>query len=453
MSNEAHTIAKRIIEALDRRDHEELVRLLQKVPEGELPQRLAQLTEADQRRLLEAIPAEVASSLLQELPESQVTRLLEELAPSQAAAILDHLPSDEQADLLGALPDEEASKLLEIMNPEEASDARRLLQFAPDTAGGLMITEYLAYTETCTVEDIVEDLRINAARYRSYDVQYFYTVDAEGRLTGVLRVRDLLLSEPDTQIATIAVRQPVSVATDTSLDKLEHLFAHYQFYGLPVVDRDGRLVGLVRRYDVEEAIAARANRNFLKVVGISGGEELRSMPLRDRIKGRTSWLTVNLILDLIAASVIPFFEETISAVIALVFFLPIISDMGGNTGIQSIGVTLRELAAGLITPRDAWRTFWRELPVAVINGLVVGFLLAGVALVWRGNPYLGILIGSALTLNTVIAACLGAVLPLGLRRIGIDPAVASGPILTTIADLTGFFMVLGGAAVILPYLT
>lgn len=452
MTSKADGIAQKLVESLELDAPQGVLQLLQALPEDEVRHSIASLKPADQRKLLESIPPEVAAQLIQELPESQAVQLLDDIMPNQAAAILDYLPSDEQADILGALPDEEAQELLARMTPEEAGDAIRLLRFAPDTAGGLMITEYLAFLETQTVNDIIEDLRVNASRYRSYDVQYFYTVDALGRLKGVLRVRDLLLSEPGTRVAEIAIGNPVSVTTDAPLDKLEQLFAHYQFYGLPVVDHEGRLVGMLRRQDVEEAIAAKANRNFLKVLGIFGGEELRSMPLRERVKGRTIWLTVNLVLDLIAASVIPIFEDTISAVLALVFFLPIISDMGGNTGSQSIGVTLRELTGGLITPKDAWRVIRRELPLAFINGVVVGLLLGLVGLVWHANPYLGLLVGGALAANTVIAACIGASLPLLLRRFGVDPAVASGPILTTITDLTGFFLVLGGASAILPYL-
>jgi magnesium transporter len=452
MSREVETITQKLVDALEQDAPQGLLELLQELPEDEVRHSIASLKPADQRKLLEAIPPEVAAQLIQELPESQAVQLLDDIVPRQAAAILDHLPSDEQADILGALPDAEARDLLARMMPEEAGDAMRLLQFAPDTAGGLMITEYLAFLETLTISEIIDDLRINAERYRRYDVQYFYSVDEQGRLKGVLRVRDLLLSDPETQVAAIAISDPISVTTDTPLDKLEQLFAHYQFYGLPVVDDEGRLVGMLRRQDVEEAVAAKANRTFLKVLGIFGGEELRSMPLWERVKGRTMWLTVNLILDLIAASVIPLFEETIDAVLALVFFLPIISDMGGNTGSQSIGVTIRELTAGLITPRDAWRVIRRELPLAIINGAVVGLLLAIVELVWHGNPYLGLLVGFALAANTVIAACIGASLPLLLRRFGVDPAVASGPILTTITDLTGFFLILGGASLILPYL-
>jgi len=267
MSREVETITQKLVDALEQDAPQGLLELLQELPEDEVRHSIASLKPADQRKLLEAIPPEVAAQLIQELPESQAVQLLDDIVPRQAAAILDHLPSDEQADILGALPDAEARDLLARMMPEEAGDAMRLLQFAPDTAGGLMITEYLAFLEALTISEIIDDLRINAERYRRYDVQYFYSVDEQGRLKGVLRVRDLLLSDPETQVAAIAISDPISVTTATPLDKLEQLFAHYQFYGLPVVDDEGRLVGMLRRQDVEEGSCRESQSNFLEGFG------------------------------------------------------------------------------------------------------------------------------------------------------------------------------------------
>lgn len=445
-------LASELREAIEKKDVGSVSQIVQKIPPGELPHILWHLGLEDQIRLMELIDSDEAAEILLELPESQAADVLEAMDSVRAAAILDQMPSNEQADLLGAVAAERSEEFLKQMLPGEAEDARRLLQYRPDTAGGLMITEYLAYDESLTVDDVIRDLRQNSEKYRKYDVLYIYTIDSKGVLRGVLRVRDLLLSAPYQSLAALEINDPVSVHVDTPLRDLDHLFRKYRFFGLPVVDSSGRLVGMVRRQDVEEAMAERASRSFLKLLGIAGGEEIRSMALKERIKGRTVWLSINLVLDLIAASVIPLFENTIAQVLALVFFLPIISDMGGNTGNQSLGVTLRELAAGLITPRDAWRVIRAELPLALINGLVIGLLLGVVGWIWQGNIYLGVLAGGALTLNTIVATSLGAVLPLGLSRLGIDPALASSPILTTITDFSGFLLILGGAQLFLPWL-
>jgi len=445
-------LASELREAIEKKDVGSVSQIVQKIPPGELPHILWHLGLEDQIRLMELIDSDEAAEILLELPESQAADVLEAMDSVRAAAILDQMPSNEQADLLGAVAAERSEEFLKQMLPGEAEDARRLLQYRPDTAGGLMITEYLAYDESLTVDDVIRDLRQNSEKYRKYDVLYIYTIDSKGVLRGVLRVRDLLLSTPHQNLADLEVLNPVSVHVDTPVDELEHLFRKHRFFGLPVVDSSGTLVGMVRHQDVEEAMAERASRSFLKLLGISGGEEIRSMSLRERIKGRNSWLCIILMLDLIAASVIPFFESTIAQVLALVFFLPIISDMGGNTGSQSLGVTLRELAAGLIGPRDVWRVARIELPLGVVNGLVVGILLGLVGWVWQGNIFLGVVVGTALALNTVLGAVLGAVMPLALSRVGIDPALASGPILTTITDFSGFLLILGGAQLFLPWL-
>jgi magnesium transporter len=234
----------------------------------------------------------------------------------------------------------------------------------------------------------------------------------------------------------------------TPLEDLELLFDRHPFLGLPVVD-EGRLQGLVRRASVEEALAQRAASNFRLVQGIVGGEELRTMSVMRRSGRRLSWLSVNILLNVAAASVIVAFEATLAKVIALAAFLPIISDMSGCSGNQAVAVSMRELSLGLVNPREVLRVWGKELAVGVINGTVLGALLACVAWLWKGNPYLGIVVGGALAVNTVVAVSIGGTIPLFLKRLGFDPALASGPILTTVTDMCGFFFALGFATLAL----
>lgn len=452
MSEDIELVVEQLQRAIEAKDTATVLRVVHNLPAGEMPHILSHLSADEQMVVFDLIPPSDATQLVLELPETQAVQILKELPRERAAAILDELPSDEQADLLGKMPPEQAQLLLSEMSPGESADAAKLLAFPEHSAGGLMITEYLAFREDYTVGETIEDLRRNSARYSEYDVQYFYTVGPKGELKGVLRARDLLLSDSAAQLGQLALRDPLCVHTHTPLDQLADLFNHYQFYGLPVVDDAGQLVGMVKRQDVEEALAARAGRSLLKWAGIFSGEELRSMPLMQRAKGRTIWLTLNLFLDILAAGVIPLFENAISSVLAIVFFLPIISDMGGNAGNQAIGVTLRELTARLISPRDVWRVVRSELLLGLINGLMVGIIIAVVAVVWKGNPYLGLLVGLVLTLNTLIAVAVGASLPLVMKRLGFDPALTSAPILTTITDLVGFLLLLGGTQLFLACL-
>jgi magnesium transporter len=433
-------------------DAHKLRAYLDLLPPGETARALSRLHEEDQTRVLTLLPPERAALLLEELSATQAADLLEDLPATHAAAIVDRLPSDEQADLLGELDEADAATILQEMAPEEAEDVRLLSQYPSDSAGGLMITEYLVYPETACVKDVLDDMRAHAEQYATYDVQYAYITSQTDILVGVLRLRDLLLSAPTTPLARIMITDPLPVSADATLDELQQFFDRHAFFGAPVTEQNMRLVGVIRRADVEEAVGDRADQTLLKVSGIVGGEELRSMPLAIRSSRRLSWLSINIVLNLIAASVIAAYQDTLAAVIALAVFLPIISDMSGCSGNQAVAVSLRELTLGLVRPHELLRVLVKEAWVGILNGLVLGVLLGGVAWVWNGNAYLGLVVGGALALNTLVAVSLGGAIPLILRRFHLDPALASGPILTTVTDMCGFFFTLSFATAALPAL-
>ncbi len=209
----------------------------------------------------------------------------------------------------------------------------------------------------------------------------------------------------------------------------------------------------MRRRAVLEALTERAEADHLKVAGIVGGDELRSMPVGVRSRRRLAWLSINIMLNIVAASVIALYEDTLSAVIALAVFLPIVSDMSGCSGNQAVAVSMRELTLGAALPRDVLRVLRKEIVVGLINGLSLGVLLGIAAWAWKGNIVLSLVVGSALALNTVLAVSIGGTVPLILKRFKVDPAVASGPILTTVTDMCGFLLVLSLASAVLPQLT
>ncbi|GAG23820.1 unnamed protein product, partial [marine sediment metagenome] len=229
----------------------------------------------------------------------------------------------------------------------------------------------------------------------------------------------------------------------------QRMFETHSYSALPVVDGAGQLLGVVIEKEVAEAARKNANRTMLKLAGIFGGEELRSMPLLQRVGRRLSWLLVILILSVCAASVIHFFEGTLEKMIALTMFLPVVAGMSGCSGNQAVALSLRELALGTVTPWDLFYVLIKEMRVGMVNGIILGVVLGVIGYMWKGNYHLGVIIGSALALNTVISVCLGGTLPLLLKRIRLDPVIASGPILTTVVDTGGFFMVLSFAALMM----
>ncbi len=425
--------------------------LLESLPPSEVVLAVSRLTDADRARLVEMMAPEAAAGLMEGMPEPQAVDLMERLSPERSAAIIEHLPSDEQADLLGELERADADAILSEMSPEQARSARTLSRYPDDVAGGLMVKEYLTFPASATVAEVLDDLRTHAGRYSTYQVQYAY-VTREGRLHGVLRLRDLFFQPRDRCIEGILKKDPLTVLDTANLDHLREIFEHNLFFGVPVVDRRGRLVGVVTRAAVETARADRSENDYLKTQGIVGGEELRSMPLLLRSRRRLAWLSVNVALNILAASVIAFYQDTLAAVIALAVFLPIISDMSGCSGNQAVAVSMRELSLGLVRPTEVLRTWLKELWVGVMNGLALGGLVASAAWLWKGDWMLGLVVGAAMAINTVIAVSIGGTVPLILRRMKMDPALASGPILTTVTDMCGFFLVLSLAAACMPWL-
>ena len=299
---------------------------------------------------------------------------------------------------------------------------------------------------------VTTDMAANADKYRDYDVQYAYVQGSSLQLVGVLRLRDLLLAPRGQRVADLMIRDPLSVPDTATLEELLELFDAHSFLGAPVVNEKGQLQGVVHRAAVDYAVGERHDSDYLKSQGIVGGEEIRSMTLWRRASRRLSWLSINMMLNLIAATVLSAHQDTLSSVIALAVFLPVLSDMSGCSGNQAVAVSLRELSLGLVRHNEILRVLSKELAVGLMNGFVLGSLLAVIAWVWQGNAVLGLVVGGALTINTLVAVCVGGAVPLVLKRFNIDPAVASGPLLTTATDLCGFIIVLTFASWFMPYL-
>jgi len=438
-------------ELIEQDQAEKLEAFLATLDTNETVRAMFRLSHDEQRKLLLTISPQSAAELMEDVPDSHVAELLDELKPEDAASIVTEMDSDDQADLFAELDSEDVERILFHMDSEDAADARQLIAYPADTAGGLMMTEFISYPDDMTVKEVIQDLSTRPEDYALYNVQYLYVVGRGGRLRGVLRLRDLVFGDLDRSVQQVMM-PPEAVPASASMQVLGEFFDDHEMSAVPAVDEHNKMVGVVRRRAVYDALAEKAEEDNLKARGIVGGEELRSMPMLVRSRRRLSWLSVNVLLNILAASVIAVFQDTLSAVIALAVFLPIVSDMSGCSGNQAVAVSMRELTLGVVRPADAWRVLSRELPVGVLNGLALGALVALVGWIWKGNPWLGVVVGSALALNTVVAVGIGGTVPLILKGLKVDPALASGPVLTTITDMCGFFLVLGIATLMLPRL-
>ncbi|MDT8375346.1 MAG: magnesium transporter [Mariprofundaceae bacterium] len=431
-------------------DVEQLKAYVRLIGTDETFRAILRLSVEEREKVLTTLSAEDAAGFIEDIPEQHAAEIIKQLPVEDAASILDEMASNDQAGVIAELDSRHAEELLAEMNPKDAANVQNIAQYDPQSAGGLMMCELLAYKGETQVREVIENLSEHAEEQPDLGT-YVYVVSKSGRLTGVLDLRNLVLSKRTAPIDGIS-RPCLSVSTDTSLNELDAFFDRYPFLAVPVVDRHKRLAGVVKRQSVVEARAKIAVANYSKAQGIIA-DEIRSQPLLLRSRRRVSWLSMNIILNIISASVIAFYQDTLSAVIALAVFLPIVSDMSGCSGNQAVAVSMRELTLGIVKPYEIMRVWLKEVWVGCINGIILGTLLATVAWLWKGNPYLGLVVGGALAANTVIAVSVGGTVPLLLKRMGKDPAAASGPVLTTVTDMCGFFLVLSLASMLLPQLT
>ncbi len=396
---------------------------------------------------------EDAAKLLSHLAEAQAVEILEELPRPEAASIASTLPRTFAADILRELRDEDSREILAaIADTDTRGELQRRMAYTEGCAGSLMRGGAVTFPVAATVGEVLADLGEHAEDYADRDVQYLYVLEESGKLVGVLRLRDLVLSLRSKPVRDLMIPDPLTVPDSMELEDLADLFEQKKFFGLPVVDPAGRLLGVVPRDAVARETAEEQSDMFLAASGIVNGEEIRSMPLIERCTKRLAWLGPNIILNLVAASVIAANEHVLREVIALAVFLPIVSDMSGCSGNQAVAVSIRELTLGILRPGDYWRVLLKESAVGLINGFVLGCLLGAIAALWKGNLALGLVVASALMLNTILSVLLGGLVPLLLKRLKVDPALASGPILTTCTDMCGFFLVLSLASATLSHL-
>lgn len=443
-----------ITDLLESEDQAGLSLLVDEMSSVEIARTMSRLAESRRSALLQILGPEQAGAIIGAVPESQAKDLIREMSSEEAASILHQIPDEMAADLLQEIEKPEAEAIYEKLPLEEAERTRELASYDSKSAGGLMSNTFLSFRGSKTVGEVIENLRENSEIYQDYTVQYAYVVDADDHLRGVLRLRDLLLAKRATLVREMMIPHPTYLTADSDLEKMSGFFDNHSFLGVPVVKsvEDPVLVGVLDEISVRSATEKQARSTFLKLSGIIGGEELRSVPLHIRSLRRLSFLAPNILLNLAAASVIAIFQDTLQAAIVLAVFLPIISDMSGCSGGQAVAVSIRELTLGLLRPTEFLHVIFKEGAIGIINGLVLGCVLGGIAAVWQGNPWLALVVGASLAANTLVSVILGGLIPLFLRRLKLDPALASGPILTTVTDMCGFFLVLSIASSLLEKL-
>jgi magnesium transporter len=409
---------------------------------ADLADRLQRLEPEAAHALLAELPPATAAAALAEVEDERLTELLAPLPLERLALILPRIPAADAADLIQHLAPGVRREALHRLPDEAAKDIRALLRYPEDTAGGIMSNRFIALREDMTVEQVRELLRARAEEERAEDVSYLYVTDAHQRLVGIVSLRDLVFRRAERPMGEIMNRDVKFLRADADQEELARQFEHYHYLGLPVLEADGQLVGLVRASDALAVASKEATEDMQLMVGLSG-EERALTPWPASVKRRLPWLFINLATAFLAAGVVGLFESTIAEWTALAIFLPIIAGQGGNAGMQTLTVIIRDLALGELTPGDGRRALAKEMVLSLINGLAIGVVVGLIGWLWKDSLLLGVVAGAAMLLNQLAAAVSGVVIPLGLRALRLDPALASSIFLTTVTDVAGFFFFLG----------
>jgi magnesium transporter len=427
-----------------------LFNLLQKQHPADLAQVLAELQERDRKAafsiLVDRSP-KLAMEAVAELGPEAGAELLSDRPAEDIAKLLQEIPSDDAAALVDYLPEELSSAVLELMRPKESGQVENLLEYPEKTAGRIMNPNVFALSEDLTVGEAISALQ--AAR----DVEmvfYLYVVDGRRHLVGVTSLRRLLLVSPETPLKRIMTPDVTSVRVDTDQEEAARQVASYNLLAIPVVDEENKLVGVVTVDDVIDVIKDEATEDIYRLAGVSGDERVFTPPM-ESLRLRLPWLLVNLATAFLAAAVVGLFEGTIAQVTAVAIFMPIVAGMGGNAATQTLTVIVRGLALGELTWVNARKALVKEMSVGFANGITTGIIAAGLAVLFKGNPMIGLLLGAAMVINLCVAAAAGTLIPLGLKALKIDPALASAVFITTFTDVAGFASFLGLTTVFLRY--
>jgi len=415
---------------------------------GDLAAHLQRLTPEEAAGLLTRLPVPQAAGALAELDADRSSDLLEAIATEPLTSLLARIAPNRAADLIVHLSPARRREALAAMPQEASASIAALLRYPADSAGGIMSDRFISLRADQTVEECQNMLRARE-KEQTEDVSYLYVTDPQKKLVGVVSLRDLVFRRPERRIEQIMSRDVAHLQVDDDQEKIAQLFEKHHYLGLPVLERDGTLVGVVPASEVIDIVQEEATEDMQLMVGLSG-EEHALTPWRRSFKPRLLWLNINLITAFAAAAIVNLFESTIAKWTVLAVFLPIIAGQGGNAGTQTLTVIIRGMATGQISPGDGKKALAKELMLGLLNGLAIGLVVGALCLIWKGSFVLGVVVAIAMLLNMLAAALSGVLVPYILRALKIDPALASSIIVTTVTDVAGFFFFLGLAALILP---
>ena len=437
---------------------QELERLMESSERQQALELFVVLHPVDQGEVLDGLPKEYSQSLLDELDANVVAEILEYLEPEESVEMIgDRTPADlaevlaltgpdVAVDLLRQMPEEKQNETLEAM--VDSAEVTELLQYQDDTAGGLMTPDYPVVNEKTTTPNALDQLRLLGED--AEDINSVLVIDDDQRLVGALSITRLALARSSAVVGDIMNLDINSVTAETDQEECAKVMQRYNLDLLPVLDSEGRLSGVIMDDDLVDVVVEEATEDMFRIASV-GGERIAG-PLTNSLRSRLPWLYINLATAFLAAVMVSLFETTITRVVALAVFLPVVASQGGIGGTQTVTLVVRSMALGEVPRRLGLRLLARELALGLIHGVALGIVVGIVAYLWKGNVTLGLVLGLAMLGNMLVAGMFGAGVPLLLRQLRMDPAVSSAVFVTTFTDVIGFVLFLGLAAIFVEHL-
>jgi len=428
----------------------DIIKLISTFHPADIADLIDALDEEKKKKFFGLLQVETASDVIMEIDDISRELIVEDISQDKLTQIVDDMESDDATDLISELPEEQAQRILSDIAKEDSEEVQELLQYEEDSAGGIMQLELVAVPQDVTVRDAIEQIRSRA--HEVEDLHNVFIVDDDGKLVGVLPLRKLILASPESPIAPIMDSATINVTPEEDQEVVAEIFRKYDIVSLPVVDHAGKLLGRIMVDDVVDVIEQEDSEDIMKMAGIPEEDLVYGSRIFAISRARLPWLITNLFGGLLTGYLMWLFRIALHEILALVTFIPVITAMGGNIGIQSSSIMIRGFAVGRVDFNNLRRFLFNEIRIGLIMGIACGTLAGCAAVLWHKDPLLGPIVALAMVTGITVAAAMGTLIPAFFKKIQIDPAIASGPFVTTANDIVGIVIYLGIATLFLKYL-
>jgi len=408
--------------------------------------------------VIETMDVGESAEVFRSLPASVSKTIFENLQNEYAAKVLGMLPDDKAGEIIRSIEPLKVSLIVSVcpmalkdkiahnLTEKQKREIGELLEYPRDSVGYMMSSIFLALRDDLRISDAVNKIKLMAGQ-ENMPLSYVYVVDADFKLAGVLSMRDLLIGEPHKKLSEVMIKNVFYLNAFMDLEDAASIVSKQKFFAVPVVDSNHKLVGIVNTSQLLSDMQEEYSTDIQTIFGVSSDERPFSSTFFS-LKKRLPWLNINLATAFLAGGVVAIFESTIAKLTVLAVFLPIVASQGGNGGAQSLAVVMRGLVMREISKSDFPKLLWKEVKLGIVNGIITGLITALIAYLWQGNVMLGVVVGLAMIINLIIAGLSGAMIPIGLKSLGYDPAQSSMIILTTVTDIIGFAAFLGLATIL-----